>query len=458
MKAYLDILKLVWPLALGMVNNALMQFIDRAFLSRESMESLEAVLPASMLSLIIVGFFQAVVAYCGTFVATYHGAGKRGMCETSYRAGTALALIFGLLVLAFIPLGGFVFEAFSVGEELIRREKEYYSICTAAGIFIFGQMAAQAYFTGRGKTRAVFVVNLIGNVINIALDPLLIFGWCGLPALGISGAALATTIALALQWAILAIFAESDIRRERAAQPMDDGRGQTPEERGQTPEDSTGSVMWRILRYGIPSGGYSTLNLISFTVFVFFTGRVGHLEAAVSNACFAINYLLFAPIEGFALGAATLVGQAKGAGDMAAAQRAGWRTAVLATILTAILLAVTLLLNRPILGLFAPDDPDLAAEFVSLGFTLLLLMAAWQIFEVFDTVVSGALKGAGDTAFVMWWMLVGAFVLWLPLVAAVAHFRNTMPMLWATIVFEVAALSVGTILRWRKGGWKNIRI
>ena len=80
------------------------------------------------------------------------------------------------------------------------------------------------------------------------------------------------------------------------------------------------------------------------------------------------------------------------------------------------------------------------------------------IFEVFDTVISGALKGAGDTAFVMWWMLVGAFVLWLPLVAAVAHFRNTMPMLWATIVFEVAALSVGTILRWRKGGWKNIRI
>ena len=49
MKAYLDILKLVWPLALGMVNNALMQFIDRAFLARESLESLEAVLPASFL-------------------------------------------------------------------------------------------------------------------------------------------------------------------------------------------------------------------------------------------------------------------------------------------------------------------------------------------------------------------------------------------------------------------------
>jgi hypothetical protein len=58
----------------------------------------------------------------------------------------------------------------------------------------------------------------------------------------------------------------------------------------------------------------------------------------------------------------------------------------------------------------------------------------------------------------MWWMLIGAFFLWLPLVAAVSYFHNTMPMLWATIVFEVAVLCVGTILRWRRGGWKKINL
>jgi MATE family multidrug resistance protein len=435
-----------------MVNNALMQFIDRAFLSRESMQSLEAILPASMLSLIIVGFFQAVVAYSGTFVATYHGAGNRRMCTASYRAGSILAVIFGITALAFIPLGDFIFETFSIGDELIKREKQYYSISTAAGIFVFGQMAAQAYFTGRGKTRAVFVVNLIGNIINIILDPILIFGWLHLPRLGISGAALATAIALAIQWAILAILAEADIRKNN--QSCLPGSNLPP----LTSSISLKSVLWRILRYGIPSGGYSTLNLISFTVFVFFTGRVGHLEAAVSNACFAINYLLFAPIEGFALGAATLVGQAKGAGKSDAAEKAGWRTAVLATILTAILLAITLLFDDPILKIFAPNDPKLCPEFISLGFTLLLLMAAWQIFEVFDTVISGALKGAGDTTFVLWWMLVGAFAVWMPLVAVIAYFNNTMPMLWLTIVIEVAVLCIGSVLRWRKGKWKNISL
>ena len=69
MKSYREILKLVWPLALGMVNNAVMQFVDRAYLARESMASLEAALPASILAFNILGFFHSIIAYSGTFVA-----------------------------------------------------------------------------------------------------------------------------------------------------------------------------------------------------------------------------------------------------------------------------------------------------------------------------------------------------------------------------------------------------
>ena len=74
MKPYLEILKLVWPLALGMINNAVMQFADRAYLAHDSMASLEAVLPSGMLAWVFMGFFQSVVGYAGVFVAQYHGA------------------------------------------------------------------------------------------------------------------------------------------------------------------------------------------------------------------------------------------------------------------------------------------------------------------------------------------------------------------------------------------------
>ena len=90
---YLDVFRLTWPIALGMANNALMQFVDRVFLSQESTASLEAVLPASVLAGVFVCFFQSVVAYSGTFVAQYFGAGSERGCRTSYHAGLALSAV-----------------------------------------------------------------------------------------------------------------------------------------------------------------------------------------------------------------------------------------------------------------------------------------------------------------------------------------------------------------------------
>ena len=437
MTSYLQILKLVWPLAIGMVNNAIMQFTDRAFLAHESMASLEAVLPASMLAYIALGFFQSVVAYSGTFVAQYHGAGDGERCRRSYHAGVIIALVSGLAILWAIPLGTWVFETFSNGPEVIARQKAYYDICTAGGVFLFGQMAAQAYFTGLGRTRIVLWVNVIGNVLNIALDPILIFGWLGAPRLGIAGAAYATVFATAVQWVILAWMAHGEVGLQF--------RG-------------VGRLMMKILRYGIPSGAYTVLNSLSFTIFVFFTGRVGHVDAAVSNAAFSICYLLFAPMEGFSLGAATLVGQARGRGDDEGAMRVGFRTVLLGSLFAAVASVLVVLFRHPLLALYAPAEPTLAAEFHTVGSTLFFLMATWQVFDAADVIFAGALKGAGDTRFVMLWMLISAFVVWIPLVWVVSCVHNTMPCLWGTMVFYVVLICLGSLFRWRRGTWRNIKL
>ena len=94
MKSYREIVRLVWPLALGMINNAVMQFVDRAYLARESMESLEAVLPASILAWIFMCFFQSVVGYSNVFVAQYHGAKLELKSEPG--KGTAIAVNFNV--------------------------------------------------------------------------------------------------------------------------------------------------------------------------------------------------------------------------------------------------------------------------------------------------------------------------------------------------------------------------
>ena len=448
-RPYVDIVRLVWPLALGMVNNAVMQFVDRAYLANESMASLEAALPASILAFNVLGFFQSVVAYSGTFVAQYHGAGNGRMCRECLRVGTALSLAFGAAAVLFVPAGTWLLESLAAPPDVLSREVSYYGIVTAGGVFLFLHMAVSSYFTGRGRTRLVFWVNVLGNLLNAVLDPLLIFGLLGFPRLGMAGAAYATVASMAVQWGALTWFAA----RERTS--GQDAPGAAAK------AGAARLTFWplaaKILRYGVPSGAYTVLNVLSFTIFVFVTGRAGDVAFAVSNACFSVNYMLFAPMEGFAVGAATLVGQDQGRGDGAAAHGNAMRVLLLGLAFVSVMSVLAVAFHRPILALFAPDAA-VRQEFYSLGFRLFVLMAAWQVFDAADVMLSGALKGAGDTKFVMWWMVCAAFGLWLPLVWAVARWHNTMTALWGTMVVYVVVICIGTAARWFKGRWKEIKL
>ena len=447
MKSYREIMKLVWPLALGMINNAVMQFVDRAYLAHDSMRALESVLPAGMLMWMFAGFFQSVVGYSSVFVGRYHGAGEEEKCRATYRVAMALAVVFGILSLFLIPAGGAILRATVSSPDLLRDELSYYNILMYGAFGVYGQMAASSYFTGRGKTRIVFWANLVGNVINIALDPFLIFGWWGVPRMGIAGAAYATVFAMFVQMVILAGAAAREKEDERrAGLETRDGRCELV------------MLAGTILRFGVPAGLYTVLNMLSFTIFVFVTGGVGDLELAVSNACFTVNYLLVAPIEGFSLGASTLVSQALGRGDPVAAAVETRRTMALGVGFIAVCSAAVLVFAHPILEIFASRAGASADVFHSLGFTLFVLMAAWQVFDAADVILSGALKGGGDTKFVLWWMLVVAFAIWLPIVFVVRRVHNTMPALWATMIVYVVVILVGSWIRWRRGRWKMVKL
>ena len=228
-------------------------------------------------------------------------------------------------------------------------------------------------------------------------------------------------------------------------------------------ENQTDLAFWRlvgrILRYGVPSGVQTTLNILSFLVFVFLTGKVGDLAFAVSNAAFTVNYLLIAPIEGFAIGAGVLVGQRQGAGDPQGAFEIGNRSLVLAEGYIAVASVLILIFRRPILMLFADDvAAEAQADFLMLGSTLFVMMVVWQFCDAAEVVLSGALKGAGDTRFVMVWMLIMAFPFWMPILLATYCLHPTMEALWSTMVVYVFVFFVGTFVRWLKGPWRSLRL
>ena len=438
--SYRDIVRLVWPLALGMVNNAVMQFVDRAYLARESLEALEAVMPAGILAWVFMGFFQSLVGYANVLIGQYHGAGDAAKCRATYRVATLVALAAGMLSVPLLFVGDAVLRLTANSPQLYVGESIYFTITILGAVSVYSQMAAAAYFTGMGRTRLVFGVNLLGNVLNIVLDPVFIFGWCGMPRLGIAGAAFVTVGSMFVQWGVLAFAARRT--GDRAATDMRELR----------------DILLRLLRFGLPSAMYEVLNMLSFSIFVFVTEGVGELELAVSNTCFTINYLLFAPMMGFSLGAQTLVAQAIGRGDPDAAAADARRTLILGVGFVAVFSALAIVFAHPILDLFASKAGADTATFHALGFTLLLLMAAWQVFDSADVIICGALKGGGDTRFVMGWMLFAAFIVWMPLVFAVRHFHNTMPALWGTMILFVLVGGIGSTIRWCGGRWRSIRV
>ena len=446
LRPYFEIIKLVWPLALGMVNSAVMQAVDRAFLARYSVDALAAVLPATTLAWVFLSFFQSVVGYSGVFVAQYHGAKDEAGCRRSFAAATWVALISLVPTGLFLALGAWIISRTAATPAMAGMERDYFDVLMYGSVFVYLQMAAISYLTGRGRTRLVFWIGLIGNVLNVALDPLFIFG-CSLPSLGvaipacgIAGAAWATNISLAAQCVLLAFI----VRRAGVF--------------GGFRLAGVGELIRRLLRFGIPSGAYDVLNMLSFAIFVFVTGELDGEAFAASNACFTINYLLFAPMTGFAVGVQTLVGQARGRGDDAGAHLALRRTMILGLGFVFVACLAVLALRNPILSLYASPDLKDPAAFRSLGTTLLCLMSAWMLFDAADVILSGALKGAGDTKFVMVWMLVNAFFLWLPLVFVVRAVHDTMPALWGTMIVYVVVISLGSLVRWRRGRWRHIRV
>lgn len=441
--SFRECLAVAWPLVLAMGAQAVMLFADRLFLSRHSATSIQAAMPAGLMMFIILAFLQNIVAYSGTFVAQHAGAGARAACARAMGQGVWLALLCVPILLLSWPIGNGLFAWVGHAPDVLAAERAYYGALVVGSLAIPLVTALSGFFTGQGRTRLVMVANLVGNGLNVALDPLLIWGWGPVPAMGILGAGIATAAAQYLTLAILlvAIFRENHFATRRRRQVALAWKGRD---------------LLKIARFGLPSGSHVLLDVGTFTVFVFLTGRLDTLSFAVSNIAFSVNHLVFAPLMGFGMAASILTGQCMGNRDLAGATRAGRNCVLLGWAFLGLCTAVILLLRDPMLHAFFPDHaPFTLADYLPLGRTLIHIFLFWALFDTWNIVLGGALKGAGDTRFVMCWVCGVALFLWLPLLFALYSLGYGIIALWMSIVGYVLLAGVGLLLRFLSGRWQR---
>jgi MATE family multidrug resistance protein len=433
------------PLVISTASWTIMQFTDRMFLLWYSQDALAAALPAGMLSFVSICFFLGVASYVNTFVSQYYGAGHPERIGLAVWQGVWLGVITIPLVGISIPLAPAIFDAVGHGPAIAEAEVIYYQILSVGAPALVIAAAQSSFFTGRGKVRTVMVIDTSTALLNVALDYVWIFGYAGFPEGGIAGAAWATTVA---QWAKIPVYGYLMLDRSHRQQ-----FGTITGFRWD------GALMARLLKYGMPNGIQFALEVGAFTAFVLLVGRLGVLELAATNLAININTLAFMPIYGIGIATTTMVGQRLGENRPDLAARATWSTFTIATIYT---LAVSVLyVATP--GMFlwiheANADGESFETLRSLTIVLLRWVAAYCLLDMANVIFVSAIKGAGDTRFVLitsFWASLTMFGL---CYVGLNYLGWGVQGAWAALTIWIFLLGIAYFVRFWQGKWRSMRV
>ena len=189
------IISMSLPIMISMLVQALYNIVDSIFVARISENALTAVSMAFPIQNLMIAVGVGTAVGVNALLARYLG--ERDSNKVNKVATNAVYLVV-LSYLLFLIIGLFLVEPFFRSqtdiEEIIQYGKQYLTVCSCASMGIFAQMMFERMLQATGKTIYSMYTQLIGAIINLILDPILIFGLFGIPAMGITGAAVATVI------------------------------------------------------------------------------------------------------------------------------------------------------------------------------------------------------------------------------------------------------------------------
>ena len=444
---YADILKLSIPLILSSGSWAMMHFIDRIFLTWDGSASLAASGPAGILNYTLMCTFIGTASYVSAFTAQYAGAGKSKETGLILWQSIYFSLFSGVLLTVFCFFSAESIFAFVGHAPDVRARELIFFLYLSPGItasILIG--ALSGFLSGIEKTWPVLLANIFVNGSNIILDYILIFGNFGAPALGIKGAAIATTFSAWVGVIILLGFVFT-AKHENLYGVKSQRRFSI-------------NLMGDLVKFGFPSGFAMFLDIVGFTVFFFIMGREGLVPLAATNIAFNVNSLAFMPMVGMGSAITVLVGQFVGAKKFAFAERTVYSACHLAfTYLLIVALAYWFLPGIFIKPFSSHSDPESFKAVASLTTVLLKFVAFYSLFDALNIAFSSALRGAGDTRFVTLMIAIlsiGALIIpaWILL-----GVMNVQPIWgWVVVTAYCCLLGISFFIRFKKGPWRTFTL
>jgi MATE family, multidrug efflux pump len=392
----------------------------------------------------VLGAVDAVMFAVGTgalaVVARQVGARTLRDAEATLRQSMLAAVVLSLLaILPVVRWAPSIVAAFRVQPDVVVIGTRF------VRLVMLGVPAAAVVFVvvsslrGAGDTRTPLAIGTVVGLVNVGLGWVLIFGRLGMPALGVVGAATATSLAFATGAVVgVALLARGTLVLGLRARPFRVDL----------------EVIRRVLRIGYPAAIEHLLIQIGFFLYIVFAAHHGTAAVAAYFIGVRILALSFLPGFGFAAAAATLIGQRLGADEPEEAERSGGAAVGLAIRLMSACGVLIFIAARPIARLFV-DDELVIADTVS----FIRVLAACQPLMAIDFTLGGALRGAGDTRFPLLAVFLGFYVCRLG-AAGIVTFGLGLDLvwLWLALVGDYLVRAVLKTWRFRSGRWKVVAV
>lgn len=446
---YLEIWRIAWPLIILSASNTIMMITNRVFLAWDSKDEVAASMPASQMFFTLMAFFLITTSFTATIVAQHHGSDNRVGCIRATWNGFYFGAIVAAVLAYLLPLGGaWILTHNGHHPQIAAYEAEYFiALCPCAGLICM-ETPFLSFFTGRGRTRIVAAIKIIGCLISVPLNYIFVFGKFGLPPLGILGAGFASSIASLCS---LCISASCFLL-------VDQKEYETRKHKHLHVE-----YLRKLLCFGTPAGFQTFLRNAAFACVIIMIGRLGTEPLAATSIALSINMIGNMPMIGLMDATSIITGQYIGKRRLLVADRIAGRSIRILFVWMLSISLIYLFYPQLLIRIFDSQNQgatnmnnELVTEYI---ISILRLAVIFNLLDATRFITMGSLRGAGDT-FVP--LLIGLGTSWLiqiPGTIYLVYFAHaSVGTVWIFITFYIATDAFFMLWRRKSGAWKHISV
>ena len=380
-------LKLAYPVIVGMLGHTVVQLIDNIMVGQLGTAELAAVSLGNSFVFVAmslgIGFSTAITP----MIAESFGAKNHNKVRYIFVHGLILCFGLGLVLASLVLWAQPLLSQMGQPNEVVALAKPYLFWVALSLVPLVGFQGLRQFAEGLFQTRLAMNATLMGNVINVLLNYLLIFGLHGFPELGVEGAALGTLFS---RWTMV-LFMAINVKNKRGFKRYNRKLFRVKLKK---------SLFKRIFSLGLPSALQMFFEVTFFTSAIWMSGLLGKNPQAANQIALNLSSMTYMVAIGVGVTAMIRVGNKKGRGDFTALRRVAVSTFLLIFLMSSLFCLFFIATHDLLPWLYldgnAPEISSDVNEVVEIASNLILIAAFFQIADGLQAVVLGALRGIQD--------------------------------------------------------------